>query len=495
MAVDKIALGQAIAQGVNKQQQTLPSNANIINGTARSDSTEGVVEVYVGTETVELPTNVAVKDGDEVQLSVVGGNMVVLGVVGRGDEQAVEIEQASDRYTLTSNAPTISFYPDGTVLPQDITFAAWIQKGSKGAKTSYEGTITIEISADGETWEEFDTVEASSVSVSCVDLETQLRGFSTVLITLYETPQVPEEQIEPTKLATLLVSRVNQTTNYIHENDAGLWINLEQDPALYSQGAYTHIHTGGVDIGADGVPAARIAQSLIELGKGNREAVIDMCNSLGKFRQSIDIWGRDKLKISSKYGVDIEMDDNELSGLVGVSTGYWTDPAEMNTYPRFKVYVQDGSNVSEIELAPGVFNAFLNHFSLSANTYSIGNPNKFRQSIDLEPDLLYNNPDGTTDNFQIEQSNSNYVRLRFMVGSTATSAKFIVETRPGGGYISIPIITSTGCRIYGAQIGFSGLTATFNSSNYGRATISSSGTSFDQNQKYIKVYRLEGLKV
>lgn len=71
-------------------------------GTARSDSTNGRVSVYIDGSTVTLPTTVAVTDGDTVQITMsgtVGKTATVTGVVGGGDTQKALIEDAAKTAT------------------------------------------------------------------------------------------------------------------------------------------------------------------------------------------------------------------------------------------------------------------------------------------------------------------------------------------------------------------------------------------------------------
>lgn len=59
---------------------------------AHSDSNDGYVEARLGGQVIRLKTNIACKRGDTLQCMVNGGKPVVIGVVGRGDEQQEQID-------------------------------------------------------------------------------------------------------------------------------------------------------------------------------------------------------------------------------------------------------------------------------------------------------------------------------------------------------------------------------------------------------------------
>ena len=69
-------------------------SARIVSGTAYADSSDGSVQVSIDGSVVTLPTNVSVKDGDTVQVTLSDRSPVVTGVVGRGDEVETEIGDA-----------------------------------------------------------------------------------------------------------------------------------------------------------------------------------------------------------------------------------------------------------------------------------------------------------------------------------------------------------------------------------------------------------------
>lgn len=63
---------------------------------AQSDSNGGYVQAYVGANLTKLKTTFACKRGDTLQCMVTGGKPVVIGVVGRGDEQQEQIDNAQE---------------------------------------------------------------------------------------------------------------------------------------------------------------------------------------------------------------------------------------------------------------------------------------------------------------------------------------------------------------------------------------------------------------
>lgn len=99
----KILLGKKSNEGTNEKAKSTV----MATGTATSDSSNGKVMVDMGGDTisyddsqsVEMDTNVSVKTGDIVQILLTGASgtskyPVVIGVIGRGDEQNAEIQEA-----------------------------------------------------------------------------------------------------------------------------------------------------------------------------------------------------------------------------------------------------------------------------------------------------------------------------------------------------------------------------------------------------------------
>lgn len=60
---------------------------------AEEDSANGRVKAYVGNTLATLLTTIACKKGDRLHIQVNEGKVLVVGVVGRGDEQQVEINE------------------------------------------------------------------------------------------------------------------------------------------------------------------------------------------------------------------------------------------------------------------------------------------------------------------------------------------------------------------------------------------------------------------
>ena len=101
-----------IAKALFSQTQTTKQNGNQTTtayGVATSDSADGIVMVNLGGDTVstdddqtiEVETTFFVKEGDEVIVSLIGADgtgkaPVVIGVVGRGDEQQREINSVTN---------------------------------------------------------------------------------------------------------------------------------------------------------------------------------------------------------------------------------------------------------------------------------------------------------------------------------------------------------------------------------------------------------------
>lgn len=97
------------------------SNVTMITGTATSDSSDGVVSVDLGGNTisandeqaVEISTTCAVKEGDVVQVSVIGADgtaksLLVTGVIAGGDRMRADIETAKDTSAAADAAAAVA---------------------------------------------------------------------------------------------------------------------------------------------------------------------------------------------------------------------------------------------------------------------------------------------------------------------------------------------------------------------------------------------------
>lgn len=100
---------------------TNSTNVTMISGVAMSDSADGSVTVNLDGYTisdkdeqaVEIPTTVSVKEGDLVQISMVGADgtaksMLVTGVIAGGDRMQADIETAKDTAATADAAATIA---------------------------------------------------------------------------------------------------------------------------------------------------------------------------------------------------------------------------------------------------------------------------------------------------------------------------------------------------------------------------------------------------
>lgn len=107
-SIEKYALFSGHSYDKNDQGAAHSANVTMITGTAMSDSTDGVVSVDFGGNTisaddeqaVDVSTTCAVKEGDTVQVSVVGADgtaksLLVTGVIAGGDRIAKEVDGAS----------------------------------------------------------------------------------------------------------------------------------------------------------------------------------------------------------------------------------------------------------------------------------------------------------------------------------------------------------------------------------------------------------------
>lgn len=120
-SIEKYALFSGHSYDKNDQGAAHSANVTMITGTAMSDSTDGVVSVDFGGNTisaddeqaVDVSTTCAVKEGDTVQVSVVGADgtaksLLVTGVIAGGDRMQADIEGAKDTAASADAAATIA---------------------------------------------------------------------------------------------------------------------------------------------------------------------------------------------------------------------------------------------------------------------------------------------------------------------------------------------------------------------------------------------------
>ncbi len=119
--MDKLEMAKALlgTTGNVRNGQTTTTQ-----GVATVDSTKGVVRVNLGgdtvsnddDQTVEIETTFAVKEGDEVIVSMIGADgtgktPVVTGVVGRGDEQQEQIDSVKNYFWTDDRGAHVSTEP------------------------------------------------------------------------------------------------------------------------------------------------------------------------------------------------------------------------------------------------------------------------------------------------------------------------------------------------------------------------------------------------
>lgn len=120
-SIEKYALFSGHSYDKNDQGAAHSANVTMITGTAVSDSADGVVSVDFGGNTisendeqaVDVSTTCAVKEGDTVQVSVVGADgtaksLLVTGVIAGGDRMQADIEGAKDTAASADAAATIA---------------------------------------------------------------------------------------------------------------------------------------------------------------------------------------------------------------------------------------------------------------------------------------------------------------------------------------------------------------------------------------------------
>lgn len=118
-SIEKAAFLTGKSYDKDSQGAAHSSNVTMITGTATSNSADGVVSVDLGGNTisdddvqsVEISTTVNVKEGDTVQVNVIGADgtaksLLVTGVIAGGDRMESEISTATDTANQASQTAT-----------------------------------------------------------------------------------------------------------------------------------------------------------------------------------------------------------------------------------------------------------------------------------------------------------------------------------------------------------------------------------------------------
>lgn len=120
-SIEKASILMGKSYTKTQEGATHSSNVTMITGTAVSDSTDGVVSVDLGGNTisandeqaVDISTTCAVKAGDVVQVSVIGADgtaksLLVTGVIAGGDRMQAEVETAKDTSAAADAAAAVA---------------------------------------------------------------------------------------------------------------------------------------------------------------------------------------------------------------------------------------------------------------------------------------------------------------------------------------------------------------------------------------------------
>lgn len=320
------------------------SQTSTVYGKATSDSDGGKVKVVLGdaetadggTNAVELATTTSVKSGDNVIVTLVGGEVgkhpIVTGVVGRGDEQQAQIAQAMEKagaggtrvfmeqptppYSkgdLWAMAPTTAEgdYADAGAP----TIAEHEQAGATyGDMEAYEGRTMLVCTHDRAKGESFDkgdwtvSLELNGHYATHSDLS---RTESEIRSEVGDELKVLRGDVEAEAVArkSAIDQKADEITASVAESYAtkdalsGEVASRESivrqtsngvEVAKKVNGAYTGtkavIDDDSFDIqGQDGSVYSSFGASKVELGKDSAAAVIELCNGNGRI-STADTW-------------------------------------------------------------------------------------------------------------------------------------------------------------------------------------------------------------
>lgn len=146
--MDRLEMAKAL---MDKAKATDPGQTTIAYGTATTDSSNGIVLVNFDGDTispddeqaVEVETTFFVREGDEVMVSLIGADgkgktPIVIGVIGRGDEQQTEIDTAVYLATEANGAASV-----GKITPQHFFY------NSQGAFVTSDEVTCDTFNGDG----------------------------------------------------------------------------------------------------------------------------------------------------------------------------------------------------------------------------------------------------------------------------------------------------------------------------------------------------------
>lgn len=304
------------------------SQTSTVYGKATSDSDGGKVNVVLGdavtadggTNAVELATTTSVKSGDNVIITLVGGEVgkhpVVTGVVGRGDEVQQQIEDAAssggprvfteqptppyDRGDLWAMAPTSVAGDYGDTEAQ--TIGEHEDAGTTwGNLESYEGRtvyVCTTAKAAGESFDAADwseTVDWNGHYVTNSRLErTEDRITAEVSARTEITDQLGQAVAQKADTSTVQQTAQDLTATFttaldgkadktiIRASGAGVEVGKVDSNGAYTSGR-TKLDEDSFDIlSKSGETIASYGASKVELGKNSAAAVIELCNGNGK---------------------------------------------------------------------------------------------------------------------------------------------------------------------------------------------------------------------
>lgn len=365
---DEIDIAQSLFNTQRREKQAGKSTAtSTTTGTAMSDSSNGVVTVDLGGTTiaedtstegtypqyVELATEVAVKTGDKVTVTLVGAtakDATVTGVVGGGDRMQTAIDKAQqtaesasgETYLIIVNDQTVEQDPSGAFIPATISAKSWLRKieNDVPTDTAYSGRFVIEASTDNTTWTTIYTATAdnSTVSLAYSTIQTAVDGVRYVRVTCYQAGDTTVQ------MAQTSISIVQATGNFLESDSTGLYLlSVAGDK---TSGNNVKISTdSGIELRDGTVDSATFSKSAIYLGKNfdkNTQSVsIDLLNGQAKIQQDTTVF---KLDISDIYKIGKIDDSGNLTD--GIQCAY----AESQSMTYLQSYVPASSKQSFVQL-------------------------------------------------------------------------------------------------------------------------------------------------
>jgi hypothetical protein len=406
------------------------TNTHTVTGTATSDSKDGYVMVDMGgdsvtygsEQSVKLATTVTVKEGDTVIINLTGADgtgktPVVIGVVGRGDEQQQLIEKAilgvDVEYALSDSETSAPIEGWSTVAPEWISGKYMWQRTKvlDGSGSSSYSNPTCISGAKGNTGtgvssivEQYylsssnTTQTGGSWSTTC---PTWVSGYYiwtrsvvtwTTGSTTYTTPVLANGINSANEIA-------QSVKNYFFHDDAGAHVTTTENDA--TTGANSLLTASEMQIRDGTTVIASYGKNNISIGNNSWSSTIKLCGGIGKLYARIG-------KLNTAFIIST-VSGNAETMKIALCSG-------LNSV---------GSSESSICIdSDATYGALIEVYAENLEFNTPGGATPFYISMDdlkkklKSPVVLYDNGTGTTDTVILSETAANFNHMEIFYHDT-----------------------------------------------------------------------------